>query len=223
MEFDHGGQRISPLVRVDLAVREGERVVMKGASGSGKTTLLGILGGHLRATRGRVIVCGEDWSHMRPDHAGALRLRSVGFVFQDTNLLEHLTAVENVALVQLLLGEARETARGVASRLLHEVRAAHCAHSLPGAMSAGERQKVAVARALANRPTVILADEPTAHLSGEDARCVSELLSDMASRERAALLIATHDASLETMADRVVLLEAGELRASGESGGGPGA
>ena len=209
--FQQGREWIWPLDGASLDVEKGEVLIIRGHSGSGKTTLLCVLAGVLRPTEGTVFVCGEDLSHLDQRQLGQLRLGNVGFVFQGANMVGDLTAAENVMLVRRLLGDDRPSAARQASVLLDAVGLLERASALPRQMSAGERQRAAFARALANKPAVIFADEPTANLSSSGSACVAGLLRGMAKKDDASVVIATHDATLMLIADRIVELDGGKL------------
>ncbi|HXI03586.1 MAG TPA: ABC transporter ATP-binding protein, partial [Candidatus Saccharimonadales bacterium] len=161
-EFDQPDERVVALRDVTLAVAEGEFVAVTGESGSGKSTLLSLLGAIDRPTRGEIRFRGEPLGAATPGRLAEIRLRRIGFVFQDFLLVRHLTVSENVMLPAALA--AAEDPRGRADALLARVGMAHRAGHRPGDLSRGEMQRVALARALVNRPEVLIADEPTANL-----------------------------------------------------------
>ncbi|MGD8719000.1 MAG: ABC transporter ATP-binding protein [Candidatus Zixiibacteriota bacterium] len=198
------GEVISALKGVDLAVEPGEFVAVRGPSGAGKTTLLNILGLLDEPTAGRVLWAG------RPAASGAgrdrLRRDFVGFVFQDFYLIPSLTARENVALAAAF--GAREDDAG---RLLDLVGLGGRVRHYPRELSGGEMQRVAVARALYGRPSLVLADEPTGNLDTRNGERIFGLLADVARRENVAVVAATHNPHLAARADRVVHLRAGEV------------
>jgi putative ABC transport system ATP-binding protein len=209
------GQPPAEVLAVDdvgVTVEEGEVLVVIGPSGSGKTTLLSIAGCLLRPTRGTVEVMGRDVTRLGERALPDVRLREIGFVFQSFQLLDPLTAEENVRIVLNLAGtrghEARERARDLLERLALGERGAR----RPSELSAGEQQRVAIARALANRPGLILADEPTANLDSMTGGRVMALLSDaVRSGEGRALVVVTHDQRVLDVADRVLRMEDGRL------------
>ncbi len=199
------------LRRVDLEVAAGESVSIRGASGAGKTTLLQLLGGLDRADRGEL-----SWSGRRVDGLGAaalagLRARHVGFVFQNYQLMPELDARDNVALAARIAGASSAAARARADGLLAQVGLSGRAHHLPSALSGGECQRVALARALANRPPLLLADEPTGNLDEATGAAVMELLLAVCRSSGAALVLVTHSAEFARLADRRLVLRAGEL------------
>ena len=197
---------------VSLALAAGEVLVVQGPSGAGKTTLLAMLGGLLRPDRGEIRLAGVDVA--TADEAARRRLRAerIGFVFQRGVLLDYLTVLENVAVVPRALGRPAGDALRAATGLLAAVGLADRADALPAALSAGEAQRVAVARALVMQPVLVLADEPTAHLDGPTGAAVVRLLRDRTRASSAALVVVTHDPRLVSPADRVLGLEDGSIR-----------
>ncbi len=197
---------------VDLQVTLGEIVLIMGPSGGGKTTLLSMAGLLLRPSGGEVWIGGKEASRLNERHLPALRLRTVGFVFQSYNLLGALTARENVEVVMNLAGVRGKAARQRAIELLEMLGLGHRLNHVPADLSGGERQRVAIARALANAPPLILADEPTGNLDSKTGREVMELLCCGLGRDQGrAIVIVTHDHRLRDIADRVLWLEDGRL------------
>ncbi len=195
---------------VTLSVRAGERVALVGTSGCGKTTLLHMLGLLDRPSAGRVVLEGEEpWSASGDDRAW-LRLTRIGFVFQQSNLLPHLTARENVALPAWRLHGDRRAALGRADELLDRLVLGPSADARAGRLSLGEAQRVAVARALMTGPTLILADEPTGSLDSDSADAVLGALEEV-SAAGAALVVATHDLDVARRLGRVVRMRDGVL------------
>jgi putative ABC transport system ATP-binding protein len=182
-----------------------------GPSGSGKTTLLSMLGGLLRPTSGSIRIAGRELTTMRPAQLTAVRRHEVGFVFQTFNLLSALTAVENVEVAMVLAGVPRRDARRRATALLDELGMSARLGFLPEALSGGEKQRVSIARALANDPRIILADEPTANLDSKHGLAVVHLLRDIARRRGRSVVIVSHDTRIRDVADRVLWLEDGHL------------
>jgi putative ABC transport system ATP-binding protein len=183
-----------------------------GPSGSGKTTLLSMLGGMLRPSAGQVIVDGIDLTDRRERELPKLRARHFGFVFQDFNLLGSLSAQENVELACNLAGVTGTSAHARATELLGRFGLTHRLRFVPAKLSGGEQQRVAIARALANDPPVLLADEPTANLDSKIGHDVARLLQSLAHDEGRSVLMVSHDARLEDVADRVLWLEDGTFK-----------
>lgn len=209
--YGEGRTRVEALKGVSLAVRPGELFTIMGPSGSGKTTLLTILGLVTEPTHGRVILDGENiYNGRRPD-LQRLRREKLGFIFQLSNLIPFLTARENVLLPLELIGITGREARSHAMELLEYLEVADRADHLPEQLSGGEKQRVAVARALANEPKVILADEPTASLDTERGLSVMRLLRKLSNEKRTAILIVTHDTRMITEVDRVIHLQDGRI------------
>jgi putative ABC transport system ATP-binding protein len=207
--FGTGDLAVHAVRGVDLDVAPGEVVLIMGPSGSGKTTLLLMLGAMLRPDAGSITVDDTDIASA-PEHAlPKLRALHFGFIFQDFNLMSALDARENIELALNLAGTTGHHAHERAARLLDRVGLAHRAHHRPEQLSGGEKQRVAVARALANDPPIILADEPTANLDSGSGREVARLLRSLAASERRAIVIVSHDSRLREIADRVLWLEDG--------------
>jgi putative ABC transport system ATP-binding protein len=208
--YGTGVSEVSALSDVDLVVRAGELVAIMGASGSGKSTLLTIAGTLEAATAGNVIIAGQDASTMSRNERAGLRRRSIGYVFQDFNLLAGLTAVENVSLPLELDGRRRKAATATALAALEELGLAHRARHYPDELSGGERQRVAIARAVVGDRRLLLADEPTGALDSVNGEDVMRLLRAACKRGVAGVIV-THDAQLASWADRVVFLRDGRL------------
>ncbi|MEU1868998.1 ABC transporter ATP-binding protein [Streptomyces sp. NPDC048376] len=196
---------------VSFDVPRGELVALKGRSGSGKTTLLNIVGGLDTPDAGRVEVDGRDLAELDEDGLLALRRDRVGFVFQSFGLIPILTAAENVGVPLRLRRAAPKEREERVELLLSLVGLADHAAQRPGEMSGGQQQRVAIARALANDPALLIADEPTGQLDAETGHSVMELLRAVVRSEQVTALVATHDATLLDLADRVLELRDGEI------------
>lgn len=205
------GSQLRVLDGVDLDIAPGETVSVIGQSGSGKSTLLQILGGLDRPSGGQVLVAGRDLAALRDEALARVRGRTMGFVFQFHHLLREFTALENVMMPQIIAGTARREAAERAAGLLESVGLTARAHHKPGQLSGGEQQRVAVARALANRPVVLLADEPSGNLDPHTSDRLHDLLFGVSRDEGAAMVLVTHDLTLAARADRVLRLEEGQL------------
>ena len=209
--YGRGAAAVHALRGVSLEVPRGELVALKGRSGSGKTTLLNIVGGLDTPDRGRVEVDGQDLAGLGENGLLELRRDRIGFVFQSFGLIPILTAAENVGVpLRLRRAEPREREERV-ELLLSLVGLADHAAQRPGELSGGQQQRVAIARAHANRPALLIADEPTGQLDAETGHAVMELLRAVVRSERATALVATHDANLLDLADRVLELRDGEI------------
>jgi putative ABC transport system ATP-binding protein len=208
-ELGQGAAKVRALKGVSLTLYPGELTLMMGPSGSGKTTLLSILGCILAPTTGAVTVGGETTEGLDPEGLAALRRRHIGFVFQSYNLFPTLNAVENVRLALDVRGVKKADTIARAEAALREVGLGHRLKNYPRNLSGGEQQRVAVARALASSPSVILADEPTAALDSENGHAVMKLLAELAKDKQRAVLAVTHDPRTHPYADRIVRIEDG--------------
>jgi putative ABC transport system ATP-binding protein len=209
MRLASGGREVNVLTDVSLEVPAGQFLAIAGPSGSGKSTLLGLIAGLDQPTAGRIEVAGVDITGLDEDGLARFRRDHVGYVFQSFHLLPTLTAQENVAVPLELADEAGAAARAAA--LLAEVGLAERAHHYPVQLSGGEQQRVAVARAMARRPALLLADEPTGNLDSATGKQIIELLVGMNRRLGSTLVLVTHDAALAAHADRVVTLRDGRI------------
>lgn len=209
--FGEGHTAVQALKDVHLHVTPGDIVLIMGPSGSGKTTLLTIAGGLLKPTSGEVFVGGKDMTKLSERELPAIRLQSMGFVFQSFNLLAALTAEENVMIPAVLKSGPRAAALDRARALLKQLGLEKRMHALPSQLSGGEKQRVAIARALINDPKVILADEPTANLDSKIGHEVMQLLCQIACGEHRAVVIVSHDERLRNIAKRVLTIEDGKL------------
>ncbi len=209
--YGGGGARVVALEGVTMTLARKEVLLIMGPSGSGKTTLLSIMGCILRPTAGRVIVNGKDVSELGEDALPDIRRQYFGFVFQAFNLFGSLTALENVEVVLRMKGVESRVAAAQAMALLERVSLAHRAHSYPRNLSGGEKQRTALARALAGEPPIVLADEPTANLDSRTGRDVLMLLRTLAEEAGKAVAIVSHDAKAQDAAHRVIVLEDGRV------------
>lgn len=206
-----GAHATRALRDVSLAVAPGEVVLLEGASGAGKTTLLAVAAGLLTPDAGRVVLGGRSLAQLPPAARRRHRARSVGFVFQRSNLLEQLTAWENVLLMALMAGRPAAEARRETNEVFAQLHIEHLAARRPEELSGGEEQRVGVARALVHGPALVLADEPTGNLDGASGRVVAEALATCAKARGAAVVVATHDARLEPFATRRIPIVDGRL------------
>lgn len=207
--FGSGAGEVEVLKGIDLDLRPGELTLLMGPSGSGKTTLLSILGCILSQTSGELEIAGRQTHGLSPDALANLRRDHVGFVFQSYNLFPTLTALENVLLSLDVQGGAVQDPEGIAARALDAVGLSHRASAYPSKMSGGEKQRVAMARALAGSPSVMLADEPTAALDASNGQAVMQLLSEVSKDKSRAVLAVTHDHRILKFADRIIRIEDG--------------
>lgn len=209
--YREGAHALEVLHGVNLDVHRGDLTLLMGPSGSGKTTLLTIMGLLLKPTSGQVELMGQDVTDLDESALPALRRRHVGFIFQNFNLLSALNAAENIEVVLGLQGVRGRLARRQAMGLLDRVGLADRWHHLPAELSGGEKQRVGVARALASPAELILADEPTGNLDSKTAAHVVDTLHHLAHQENRAVLVVTHDLSLQEFADKVVRMRDGTI------------
>jgi len=209
--FETGAERLSVLHEVSLSVRRGEFVAIVGPSGSGKSTLLHILGGLDRPTSGRVFLDLEDIFGYSSSRLPAIRNQKVGFVFQFHHLLAEFTVLENVALPLLIAGRSQAAAFDRAEQALASIGFTSRMSHRPAQLSGGEKAKAAVARALVNEPSVVLADEPTGNLDSASANALVELFCRLNRERQLTLLVVTHNQSVADRADRRLSLVDGRL------------
>jgi lipoprotein-releasing system ATP-binding protein len=210
--FTQAGTELRVLNGVDLVLYPGKVAALVGPSGAGKSTLLHIAGLLERADGGAVLIGGEDCGSLSEERRTLLRRSHIGFVYQFHHLLPEFSALENVMLPQMIAGVARRSARGKAAELLDRVGLGPRAGHRPARLSGGEQQRVAIVRALANDPEILLADEPTGNLDHATGESVMDTLLDLVRRTGLAALIATHNLDLARRLDRIVALEDGRLR-----------
>lgn len=206
--YETGGTQVPALRGIDVAIDRGEFVAIMGPSGCGKSTLLNLIAGLDRPTSGEVWLDGRRIDQLSETELSRLRRSKIGFVFQFFNLLPTLTVSENVELPLRLTGRRRRAARRTANSLLTELGIADKGNTAPAVLSGGEQQRVAVARALANEPDIILADEPTGNLDSRASRNVLEMLRSVRNRGQT-ILVVTHDPRVAAVADRVITLRDG--------------
>jgi len=206
-----GDAEVRAVDGISITLAAGEVTLVMGPSGSGKTTLLFLLGGLLRPTAGHVWVDGHDLAALPERKLPGVRLRTFGFVFQDFNLLANLTARENVQVPMELAKVPVAKAEARATELLTRLGLGSRLDFLPEKLSGGEKQRVSIARALANRPRVVLADEPTANLDSKLGKEVVGLLKGAAREANAAVVMVSHDSRIVDAADRLLLMEDGRL------------
>ena len=196
---------------VDLQIQKGEFTAIVGPSGSGKTTFLNIVGGLDRPSAGQIIVNGEDISHMNDNQLIDFRLQNIGFVFQAYNLIPVLTAKENVEFVMLLQKQEKAVRDARVAELLSAVGLDDKLDVRPNQLSGGQQQRVAVARALASKPTFVLADEPTANLDSASTSKLLDIMAELNEKEETTFVFSTHDQRVIDRAKRVVTLEDGKI------------
>jgi putative ABC transport system ATP-binding protein len=209
--YAQGEAAMRALDDVTLDLHAGELALFVGPSGSGKTTLLSIMGCILRPTGGTLRVLSDDVTRLAERDLPAIRRGRIGFIFQAFNLFPTLTALQNVALALDLRGVPRRSARDTAATLLDQVGLAAKLHAYPADLGGGQKQRIAIARALAGDPPIILADEPTAALDTQSGRTVMDLLQRLARERGRAVAIVTHDSRMLGYGDRLVKMEDGRV------------
>lgn len=209
-EYDEG--QVHALRGVDFAIDEGEFVALIGPSGCGKTTLLQLLGALDRPDSGTLRFRGASLSEL-PDPA-AFRAREIGFIFQSFHLLPTFTAIENVQIPMFETGATARERKERAESLLQAVGLEKRLHHFPAKLSGGERQRVAIARSLANRPSVLLADEPTGNLDSENAREILDLLGRIREEQKMTMVLVTHDSTIAARAGRILRMMDGRMISS---------
>lgn len=207
--YDSGSKKITVLEDITFSVESGMSFSIVGPSGSGKTTLLGLCAGLDKPDSGKVELCGVDLSTLNEDGRAVLRNRNVGFVFQDFQLLPTLTALENVIVPLELQGF--KNAVQVGMELLEKVGLADRYHHYPSQLSGGEQQRVAVARAFSNQPSILFADEPTGNLDAATGEKIIELLFQLNKDQGTTLIIVTHDMELAAKTQSIIRLKSGKI------------
>ena len=210
--YTAGDTDVYALNHISLTVAEREVVVIMGPSGAGKTTFLTIAGGLMRPTSGRVLVSGIDITALDESKLPRVRQEKIGFIFQNFNLLEALSALQNVELVMATRGITGKAARARAYQLLSVVGVQDRQQHTPRMLSGGQKQRVGIARAIANNPDLILADEPTANLDSRRGREIMEILRMVAKELGKTVVAVSHDLRIRELADRMLWLEDGEFR-----------
>lgn len=209
---EEDGSELTVLDGVEIEVAAGEAVAIVGASGAGKSTLLHLLGGLDRPSEGEVLLDGRDLAALSERELAAVRNQRIGFVFQFHHLLREFSALENVMMPQLIGGADPGAARRRARELLEQVGLGARASHRPSQLSGGEQQRVAVARALANGPVMLIADEPSGNLDTHTAEQLHDLFFRLRAEHGVAMVLATHNRELADRADRILLLKEGQIR-----------
>jgi ABC-type lipoprotein export system ATPase subunit len=214
--FGNGDNRLDVLKGVEITIERGELVALMGPSGSGKSTLLNIIGGLLPADNGVIELDGKKYGRQGPAQVVDIRREKIGWIFQDFHLIEHLSALDNVALALEIAGATGDEAEKKAMAALDRVGLSDRIHHIPDQLSGGQQQRVAIARAIAGNRPVLLADEPTGNLDIQSGNDVLELFGELCHDETnpIAILLVTHDPELANQADRMLLLNDGKTAAS---------
>lgn len=195
---------------VDLKIKKGEMVALLGVSGSGKSTLLHIIGCIDRPTKGKVLIEGQDVYKLSDDELALIRREKIGFVFQQFNLINVFTALENVEMPMRIAGLSKENAKKRAIKILNSVKLGGRLNHFPRQLSGGEMQRVAIARALANEPLIILADEPTGNLDSKTGEEIINLMNELNDKGYT-FIIVTHDKLIAKSAKRIIRIKDGEI------------
>lgn len=209
--YGHGDSAVVAVDDVDLSLPGGRFIVLMGPSGSGKTTLLTMMGCLLTPTRGRIFIFDTEVTALDERRLPLIRRRYIGFIFQSFNLFPALTALENVELTLQLKGINGPATRDTAVELLTKVGLEKRLHSLPEDLSGGEKQRVAVARALAGDPPIILADEPTGMLDSKTGRLIVTLLKEISAKDQRLVFMVSHDNRILDLADEILYMEDGKI------------
>jgi putative ABC transport system ATP-binding protein len=204
-----GADDLTILDDVSFAIPDGEFVAVTGASGSGKSTLLGLIAGLDAPSSGSILIDNANVTEMSEDALAQLRSEKIGFVFQSFHLIPSLTAFENVLIPMEILG--LKDARARAEKLLAEVDLTNRGHHYPTELSGGEQQRIAIARAFANQPKILLADEPTGNLDSKNGQHIFDLMTGLHRQNRVTLVLVTHDQALADKAQRQVILKDGRV------------
>ena len=204
-----GSESLTILDDISFDIDGGQFVALTGASGSGKSTLLGLIAGLDSPSAGRILIDGEDVTKMSEDDLATVRSEKIGFIFQSFHLIPSLTAVENI-MIPIEIRGGRD-AKEQALKLLADVGLSERGHHYPHQLSGGEQQRVAIARAFANRPAILLADEPTGNLDSKNGAHIFDLMTDLHRQNNVTLVMVTHDTALAARADRRVVLADGRV------------
>ncbi|MBC7796996.1 MAG: ABC transporter ATP-binding protein [Pyrinomonadaceae bacterium] len=204
-----GDEQLTILHALDLQIADGEFLAIVGASGSGKSTLLGLIAGLDAPSSGEIFVDEQDITKMNEDQLAVLRSAKIGFVFQSFHLIPALTAFENVLVPMEIAGH--KNAKSRARELIESVELTNRAHHYPSQLSGGEQQRIAIARAFANNPKILLADEPTGNLDSKNGGMIFNLLTNLNKNQNATLILVTHDEELANHAQRIIRLKDGKV------------
>jgi putative ABC transport system ATP-binding protein len=209
--YGTGDAKVMALRGIDIDVHRGELLMIAGPSGCGKTTLISIIAAILEPDSGVCEVLGQDWQHLSQRKRAHFRGVAIGFVFQLSNLLPALTAIENAAVPLLINGASRKHAEARAKEVLDAVGLGARLSALPAQLSGGQQQRVAIARALVHDPKLIVCDEPTSNLDNETGHSIMEILRGVAKSPDRALIVVTHDTRIYEFADRIARMDDGKI------------
>ena len=209
--YGEGETRVEAVKNITLEFQRGESILILGPSGSGKTTLLSMIGGLLKPTSGKIFLHGRELSSLQESKLSPYRLKYFGFIFQEFNLLSTLSAIENIELVIHLAGLKKDLARQKAKSLLEVAGLSNRAHHYPSQLSGGEKQRIAIMRALANNPPIVLADEPTGNLDTEIGNVITQILSGIACSANSTVVMVSHDERIKKVVDRILYVQDGRI------------
>ena len=204
-----GTEDLNILSDVSVEIPSGQFVALTGASGSGKSTMLGLIAGLDYVTNGKIFIDDAEITSMSEDALADIRSEKIGFIFQSFHLIPSLTALENILIPMEIRG--RRDAKDRGNQLLNEVGLTNRGHHYPSELSGGEQQRIAIARAFANEPTILLADEPTGNLDSKNGHHILELMTGLHDKHRVTLVLVTHDESLAEKAERQIALSDGRI------------
>lgn len=215
--YQLGESQVNALDGVDITICKGDYVSIMGPSGSGKTTMLDVLSTMMRPTKGKVFIEGKDTTKMSDSELASFRGKKIGFIFQTFNLLNKLSALENVMVPLWINNYPREKRKERAKEVLTSVGLGDRLYNKPGQMSGGQRQRVAIARALALNPNIIVADEPTGNLDSKSGKIVMEIINKLHKEDKKTVIVVTHDESIGKKAKRQIIIKDGKIIAGGKA------
>lgn len=204
-----GGHRVDILNGIDLVIPNGQFIAITGASGSGKTTLLSLIAGLDEPTGGNIKINNQDITKLNEDELAELRSQHFGFIFQNFNLIPTLTALENVVLSAELNGTNGSKKKSI--ELLNLVGLANRNHHYPAQLSGGEQQRLSLARAFINEPSIVLADEPTGNLDSQNSKHILNLMTDLHRNKKSTIAMVTHEPDVAKKAERIIVMDDGEI------------
>ena len=204
-----GGHKVDILNGIDLVIPSGQLIAITGASGSGKTTLLSLIAGLDEPTGGNIVINDQDITKLNEDELAELRSQHFGFIFQNFNLIPTLTALENVTLSAELNGTNGSQKKSI--ELLSLVGLANRNHHYPAQLSGGEQQRLCLARAFINEPSIVLADEPTGNLDSQNSKLILDLMIDLHRNKRSTIILVTHEPDVAKKAERIIVMNDGKI------------
>jgi putative ABC transport system ATP-binding protein len=210
-EFKMGNEVVKALRGISLDIKRGEYISIMGPSGSGKSTFFNMIGGLDKPNSGSVFINDTDMAQLDANELAFLRCHTIGYIFQTFNLIPVMTALENVMLPTIFAGVPQEDGQTRAMELLEKVELGHRLHNKPNQLSGGQQQRVAIARSLANRPSIVLADEPTGNLDEKTGKAIIQLLRQLNKDEGVTIISATHDHKMLDVSDRIVWIRDGQV------------